>query len=104
MKHLLILLMSLLLGCTTVKTVEPEKELTIKIDTVYFEDTLRVEQLQLQVQYWQDSVYYLTTTMPLKDYMNERKVEKIKYYISITERNPNNRKFFYGWIKRTMSE
>jgi len=36
------------------------------------------------------------------EYMNSRRVEKIKYYIRITERRPANKKFFFGWIKRTV--
>lgn len=36
-------------------------------------------------------------------FMNERRIEKIRYYIRITERNPKNKRFLLGWIKRTLS-
>ncbi len=101
MKHLLIILSSLLFSCSPLKTLEVEVE---RIDTVFVTDTARIAELHAEVRFWQDSVSYLNRTMPLEMYMDARKVEKIKYYISITERNPNNRKFFYGWIKRTMAE
>lgn len=39
-----------------------------------------------------------------ENYMNARKVERINYYILITEKNPKNKQFFYGWIKRVMAE
>lgn len=42
--------------------------------------------------------------IPYGVYINARRIEKIKYYISICEKRPSNKKFFYGWIKRTMSE
>ena len=32
------------------------------------------------------------------------KLERIKFYIDITESNPNNRTFFYGWVKRAVAE
>ena len=30
--------------------------------------------------------------------------EKIKYYIKICEKNTKNKKYFFGWIKRTMTK
>lgn len=103
MKHLLLLITILLVSCTTIKKNEADK---IDRDTVYLEvqDVDRVRELEADVRYWRDSVYYINSTTPIDNYLDARKVEKIKYYISITEKNPNNKKFFYGWIKRTMSE
>ena len=54
------------------------------------------DSLQNRIEYYRDSINE-------KNYMNERRIEKIKYYIRITRKNPKNKKFFYGWIKRTMS-
>jgi hypothetical protein len=77
-------------------------------DTVYVEvPTLneeRIKELEDDVEYWKSVADSVTTTIPYNDYMNARRMEKIKYYISICEKNSNNKKFFYGWIKRTMSE
>lgn len=87
------------------RTVEVEVESIVR-DTIYLEvqDVDRVAQLEADVRYWRDSVYHLNNTIPLDVYMNARKIEKIKYYISITENRPANRKFFYGWIRRTIQE
>lgn len=30
------------------------------------------------------------------------KLERVKYYITITKKNPNNKKFFFGWITRAV--
>lgn len=30
-------------------------------------------------------------------------IEKVKYYIQITNRNPDNRKFFFGWVNRAVN-
>jgi len=32
------------------------------------------------------------------------KIAKIKRYTEICERNPKNKKFYYGWVKRTITE
>lgn len=103
MKYLLLILSVIFVSCTAVKTVEVEK---IIHDTLYFEtvDHDRVAELEADVCYWRDSVYYLNSTIPIDVYFNARKIEKIKYYISITENRPANRKFFYGWIRRTIQE
>lgn len=31
-------------------------------------------------------------------------VERIKHYVNISEARPANKKFFFGWVKRTVSE
>lgn len=105
MKQLLIAISILLVSCSTAKIVEVPVPVPV-YDTVYIDTTNhdRVAELEADIRFWRDSVYTINTTIPVDVYFNARKIEKIKYYISITERNPNNKKFFYGWIKRTMSE
>ena len=77
-------------------------------DTVYVEvpnlNKERIKELEADVEYWKAVADSVNTTIPYDDYMNARRMEKVKYYISICEKNSNNKKFFYGWIKRTMSE
>ena len=91
------------MSCSTAKIVEVEVPV---YDTVYIDtaDVDRVAELEADVRFWRDSVYTLNSTPPVDVYFNARKIEKIKYYISITENRPANKKFFYGWIKRTMAE
>lgn len=103
MKHLLLIISILLFSCTSIKVVEVEVPV---YDTVYIDtsDIDRVATLEADVRFWRDSVYAINSTIPIDVYFNARKIEKIKYYISITENRPTNKKFFYGWIKRTMAE
>ena len=99
--------MTLMVSCST-KVQKPTEAVPIQPDTVYVEvPTLneeRIKELEADVSFWKDVAEKKNDSILIDDYMNARRMEKIKYYISITERNSNNKKFFYGWIKRTMSE
>lgn len=101
------LLTALMVSCGT-RGQSPSEPVQVMPDTVYVEvPTLseeRIKELEADVAYWKHVADSVNTTIPYEDYMNARRIEKIKYYISITERNSNNKQFFYGWIKRTMSE
>ena len=101
------LLTALMVSCST-KVQQPTEQLPIQPDTVYVEvpklNEERIKELEADVAYWKNVADSVSTTIPFDDYMNARRIEKIKYYISITEKNSNNKQFFYGWIKRTMSE
>lgn len=104
---ILCLLTALLVSCGT-RVQETGTPVQNMPDTVYVEvPTLneeRIKELEADVEYWKSVADSVTTTIPYNDYMNARRMEKIKHYISICEKNSNNKKFFYGWIKRTMSE
>lgn len=101
------LLTALMISCST-KVQKPTETVPIQPDTVYVEvPTLneeRIKELEADVAYWKSIADSVNTSIPFDDYMNARRMEKIKYYITITDKNSNNKKFFYGWIKRTMSE
>lgn len=79
--------------------IEVEKIDTVLIDRVNELDSLAgaLKQSQDSMKFYRDSVYY-------RNYMNSRRIEKIKYYIKICDKNPKNKKYFFGWIKRTMTE
>ena len=97
MKTLFIcLLTALMVSCGT-RGQSPSEPVQVMPDTVYVE-------VPTDVAFWKNVADSVSTTIPYEDYMNARRMEKIKYYISITEKNSNNKQFFYGWIKRTMSE
>ena len=109
MKYLLILLVALLSGCTATKCSHTEKdspEVVLVTDTIFVPvvDNTAIDSLNNQLLILKDSINYLNTTVKLEDYLNANKLEKIKHYIYITEQNPKNRNFFFGWIKRTMAE
>ena len=96
-----------LIGCSS-HTVKPRETPTEIPDTVYIEvPTLneeRIKELEADVEYWKAVADSIQTTIPYDVWLNGRRIEKIKYYISICEKNSKNKKFFYGWIRRTMNE
>lgn len=76
----------------------------VKTDTVFVENTEKVNALQNRLKRVEDSIKFYRDSASYKNYINGRKVEKIKYYIKICEKNTKNKKYFFGWIKRTMTE
>lgn len=106
-KWFLLLLLPLMLGCSKICKQCP-KDTAITVDTIYVEKVLRntayIAELEQEILRLRSVIDSLDTTMSYENYINARRIEKIKYYINITENNSNNKKFFYGWIKRTMTE
>jgi len=102
---LLFLLFLCILGCPSKKQFTNNRyycDTIILVDTV--RDEIYIQLLKQYIQQLEDSITKINTTIPYETYINARKIEKIKYYIDICEKNSNNKKYFYGWIKRTMSE
>lgn len=64
----------------------------------------QLETANQQISLLQDSVKFYRDSTEYENYINARRIEKIKYYIKITENRSANKKYFFGWIKRTMSE
>lgn len=82
------------------KPLQPLKDTTIYVTrntppcdsmVVYQMDTVALKALQRE----RDSLIQQL-------YVTRYKLQRVKYYISITERNPNNKVFFFGWIKRAV--
>lgn len=108
MKKLFLCLLTVLMVSCGTRVQNDESRVPTMPDTVYVEvpnlNEERIKELEADVEYWKAVADSVNTTIPYDDYMNARRMEKVKYYISICEKNSNNKKFFYGWIKRTMSE
>ena len=77
---------------------------TIRVDTITIIDRSVADSLSICLARARDSVSLYRDSIPYQDYINARRIEKIKYYISICDKKPTNKQFFFGWIKRTMSE
>lgn len=105
-----ILILSVTISCKPAKAVSTEIPNdtifveTIRIDTVKVTDYRMVDSLATCLAEARDSIRLYRDSIPYQDYINARRIEKIKYYISICEKRSTNKKFFYGWIKRTMTE
>lgn len=76
----------------------------IKYDTITIVDNQKVDSLANCLKSTQDSLAFYRDSISYDDYMNARRIEKIKYYIKICENNSKNKQFFFGWIRRTMTE
>lgn len=76
----------------------------IKYDTLFVVDTIKLDSLAKRLKSTQDSLVFYRDSIRYEDYMNARRIEKIKYYIKICENNSKNKQFFFGWIRRTMTE
>lgn len=80
-------------------------------DTIIIVDNSMVDSLLGVLRVYEDSVcslkdslVYYRDSIRYEDYINGRRIEKIKYYISICEKNTNNKKYFFGWIRRAVSD
>lgn len=102
------LLLSFLFSCkgnTGGEIIERESQDTIhSVEVIYVTDTVLISELKTEIENLKDSIERVTNEITYENYINARRIEKIKYYINITERKPTNQKFFFGWIRRTMSE
>jgi len=74
------------------------------IDSKNISKDIEINKLNERVSILRDSIKYLNSTISYKNYSNARKIEKTKYYISICDKKSSNKKYFFGWIKRTMSD
>lgn len=104
MKKVIFLLLIVLCSCGSRNVQTSEESPQIVPEIVYVEDTTRVTELEERIRVMEDSLKFYRDSIPYDTYINARRIEKIKYYISITEKKPTNQKFFYGWVRRTMSE
>lgn len=86
----------------------PLKHDTVKIyisDSEYIDSLFNeLKKVQDSLKITKDSMTYYRDTIEYQNYINARRIEKIKYYINICDRRSANKKYFFGWIKRTMSE
>lgn len=86
----------------------PLKPDTVKMcvsDSEYIDSLFKeLRNVQDSLKITKDSMVYYRDTIEYQNYINARRIEKIKYYINICDRRSANKKYFFGWIKRTMSE
>lgn len=105
--------MFLFLSCSSKNIINDNKNIdegvldtivVIKYDTIVIVDTVKLDSLAKCLKSTQDSLVFYRDSIRYDDYINARRIEKIKYYIKICENNTKNKQFFFGWIKRTMTE
>lgn len=115
MKNIVCCLMMvfLFLSCSSKNIINADKNtneqvldtiVVIKYDTITIVDITKLDSLAKCLKSTQDSLVFYRDSIRYDDYTNARKIEKIKYYIKICENNSKNKQFFFGWIRRTMTE
>lgn len=115
MKNIVCCLMMvfLFLSCSSKNIINVDKNtneqvldtiVVIKYDTITIVDTIKLDSLAKCLKSTQDSLVFYRDSIRYDNYINARRIEKIKYYIKICENNNKNKQFFFGWIRRTMTE
>lgn len=75
-----------------------------RVDTVFIVDSAALIGYQDSIRILKDSVKYYRDSVEYENYINARRIEKIKYYINICEKKTTNKKYFFGWIRRAVTE
>jgi hypothetical protein len=105
MRIYIIVLAIIVLGGCKVKQQEPAR-IVVRTDTIYQHEKVADSSALIlandSIALLKDSIAKLNSTIKYSDYRNGRIVTKIQYYITITERRPANKTFFFGWVKRAM--
>ena len=77
---------------------------TVRVDTITIIDRSMIDRLSICLAQARDSIGLYRDSISYQDYINARRIEKVKYYISICDKKPTNKQFFFGWIKRTIND
>jgi hypothetical protein len=77
--------------------------------TISLRDTIKLKEDSIHnyinlIKIYKDSIRYYKDSVKYENYSNSVKILKIKYYIKITKKHPKNKKYFWGWVNRTISE
>lgn len=108
-----LMILSLFLSCFSKNIINDNKHteeialdtiVVTKYDTITIFDTTKSDSLAKCLKLTQDSLVFYRDSIRFEHYTNARRIEKIKYYIKICENNSKNKQFFFGWIRRTMTE
>lgn len=104
---LIIMTLNCTFSCGDLKNIDCNKVDTVKVintDTIFIEDEFKIDSLKKILVNLEDSLKFYRDSIEYKDYINARRIEKVKYYINICEKKSSQKKYFFGWIKRAVSE
>ena len=102
MKHFFIIIFSILIlsTCKTIDNECREENEILKQELIDLRDSVNSIVLIPDTIYIVDTIRVDTES----SYKAKLQVERIKHYVNISEARPVNKKYFYGWVKRTVSE
>jgi len=75
-----------------------------KTDTLYLRDTIRIKDSNSFNQAKYDSVLVVLKKTKSELFVANYKIGQVKYRIRICKKNPNLKKFFFGWVSRLTEE
>lgn len=104
----MLMILGFIISCSSSKTDDARTDTifvdVVKFDTILVDRVNEIDSLSKYLKLAQDSVKFYRDSVYYQNYINGRRIEKIKYYINICNKNAKNKKYFFGWIKRTMTE
>lgn len=100
MRYLIILLLALASCKTPLKPLNP----VVIHDTVYVPKPVNVECDTLQYTHKIDSMYNRIDKYSKALLLERTRIEAVKKYVRIVDKNPSQIKFLKGWVKRAISE
>ncbi len=81
------------------QTTQSESKETVKIDTVFVENGKTIDSLKAVIDDLQQNI-----GISVREQQAAAAVYQVQYYIDITEKRPQNKTFFFGWVKRAIKE
>ena len=76
-----------------------ETKTVIKTDTVFVESGKTIDSLKAVIDDLQQNI-----GISVREQQAAAAVYQVQYYIDITEKRPQNKTFFFGWVKRAIKE
>lgn len=62
-----------------------------------------ISERDLKIQDLTDSIFFYKNHIRKQDYKNAFALNQIDFYVSICNTRPVNKKYFFGWVKRALS-
>jgi predicted adenine nucleotide alpha hydrolase (AANH) superfamily ATPase len=101
MKYLIIILF--FFSCCTPKKVTVTQTVRDTV-TIYHRDTIQLVHLDtLYLTAKTDSLQKIIHQLNTKLFLSNYKVERVRYYLKICQRNPSQTKFLVSWISRAIN-
>jgi hypothetical protein len=90
------------IACTSKAT--NSNTISPKTDTLYLRDTIRIKDSNSFKQAKYDSLLVVLKKTKSELFVANYKIGQIKYRVRICKKNPNLKKFFFGWVNRLVAD
>lgn len=89
-------------SCTSSSTGEQPYETIIYVPTNDSVSINKIVYLKEQLRRTQDSLNAFKNSMSSDEFIAKYKLERIRHYTNIVDKNPKQIKYYKGWIKRVL--